>query len=1025
MATRDKWYFTKEELENTPSRRCGYDAQKELSYRQQAANFIQDMGQRLKVTQLCINTAIVYMHRFYVFHSFSNFLWHHMAAAALFLAAKVEEQPRKLEYVIRIANACRNSKDTVLDVTSEKYLAQSQDLVFNENVLLQTLGFDVAIDHPHTHVVRCCQLVRASKDLAQTSYFMASNSLHLTTMCLQYKPTVVACFCIHLASKWSSWEIPLSSEQKEWFSYVDTTVTADLLQQLTEEFLVIFESSPSRLKEKIIASENQSSTPENHANFTMEDLKKGEAKDPHGHRSHDTKNDDPHKSRSSRPHDPNSLREKEYRERKERERLAAQQHGSKISSSSSQKLPPHGHHHRHPIDPNKCKPTSQSQSRPPSSNAASVPTSSRSESRDGHREGARDSSYGLTHSRDSHHGKELVRDPQQVRGEKEKRDYLLKHNANDTNNLSNKYLAGYVPEKHRSSSSFNVDSHVTDKHRSSSVDSAASDKHRSSSAHVDPNVPEKHRSSSSHGDLNVSNKHRSSSHGDPNVTDRHRSSSVDPNRSAHSVDPNKVPSNKHDQVRKSREEVKPVSKNDPDNMKKHLNSSAYYAKSTHSTSQKVNSDPNKSSSVLKQSMSSSSHMKPEHKPHHHNGNNSNSFDPIYPNSNLTIETDKVKQEIKMEMNEKIPTPQVLKRPSLFSPTDTPPKENSTSLKTNSTISIDDSQSPSTAPISFMPLGESSMGSIQRNAEPELRPVMKKIDEIEGYENILTSSSIGVVGSKHLDTPGLLSPIIDRPLPPAIKEEKHTPTTTLANGIETNPEVISSLLKETPSIPKLSQPLEALSKDTSIQNVDQDKKEKEHHHKSKKKNKEKHKHKDKDKDKDKEKKKKHKEKDREKHKHKEKQNEKSDTPMNDSNGPPEPKVVLKLPKSKIQNTLAAPEASATSPPSLKIRIPKDVIKTENTGELPQPVVQPNAVGGFKIKIPKDIINNCSSSSGGDSSSRKRERERNSTEGPPAKVSKSGVKEKQNGRHSYNKVHLGDSDLLQNRLAESKYTKTSSS
>lgn len=56
-----------------------------------------------------------------------------------------------------------------------RYAAQSQDLVFNENVLLQTLGFDVAIDHPHTYVVKCCHLVRASKDLAQTSYFMASN----------------------------------------------------------------------------------------------------------------------------------------------------------------------------------------------------------------------------------------------------------------------------------------------------------------------------------------------------------------------------------------------------------------------------------------------------------------------------------------------------------------------------------------------------------------------------------------------------------------------------------------------------------------------------------------------------------------------------------------------------------------------------------------------------------------------------------------------------------------------------------
>lgn len=40
-------------------------------------------------SQLCINTAIVYMHRFYAFHSFTQFHRNAMAAAALFLAAKV------------------------------------------------------------------------------------------------------------------------------------------------------------------------------------------------------------------------------------------------------------------------------------------------------------------------------------------------------------------------------------------------------------------------------------------------------------------------------------------------------------------------------------------------------------------------------------------------------------------------------------------------------------------------------------------------------------------------------------------------------------------------------------------------------------------------------------------------------------------------------------------------------------------------------------------------------------------------
>lgn len=47
-----KWFFTREQIEATPSRRSGVDPDRELSYRQQAANLIQDMGQRLNVYPL-------------------------------------------------------------------------------------------------------------------------------------------------------------------------------------------------------------------------------------------------------------------------------------------------------------------------------------------------------------------------------------------------------------------------------------------------------------------------------------------------------------------------------------------------------------------------------------------------------------------------------------------------------------------------------------------------------------------------------------------------------------------------------------------------------------------------------------------------------------------------------------------------------------------------------------------------------------------------------------------------------------
>ncbi|XP_028398762.1 cyclin-T1-like isoform X2 [Dendronephthya gigantea] len=173
-----------------------------------------------------------------------------IAPCCLFLSAKLEEQPRKLEHVIKVANICLQ-KNEHLDPKSEAYLQQAQDLVINESILLQTLGFELTVDHPHTHVVRITQLVRASKDLAQTSYFMATNSLHLTPFCIEHKPSVVACVCIHLACKWSNWEFPRSSDNKDWWEYVDPTVTKQSLDTICQEFLTIIENCPNRLKRRI------------------------------------------------------------------------------------------------------------------------------------------------------------------------------------------------------------------------------------------------------------------------------------------------------------------------------------------------------------------------------------------------------------------------------------------------------------------------------------------------------------------------------------------------------------------------------------------------------------------------------------------------------------------------------------------------------------------------------------------------------------------------------------------------------
>ncbi|CAH1163982.1 unnamed protein product [Phaedon cochleariae] len=845
----DKWYFTKEQLESTPSRKCGYDSHKELSYRQQAANFIQDMGQRLKVSQLCINTAIVYMHRFYVFHSFTHFPWHQMAAAALFLAAKVEEQPRKLEYVIKVSNMCRNSRDSNIDINSDRYISQSQDLVFNENVLLQTLGFDVAIDHPHTHVVRCCHLVRASKDLAQTSYFMASNSLHLTTMCIQYRPTVVACFCILVACKWSNWEIPLSNEKKEWYSYVDPTVTADLLQQLTEEFLVIFEACPSRLKEKIMAIADVSHTPTVaiiNSPFDTEPRKKEDPKDQPSNRAV-IGPDDPHKHRPTRPHDPAAGPQQQQHQRdRQKERLAAHH----------QKTPLGGHaHHRPPIDP-KFKQHQRPPGHPPTS-----------------------------------------------------RDHPFKHNLppeGGVNNFADARL-GYGADKQR------AEANSRPRSDASKVGVVKPD---GMVRRVDADSIKKHLSATGH--------------------DRRP-----PSGSSHKLDQSKsVP----------KQNLTPVS-----------------SKSVHSSDSGYGSFVN------------TDRIKTEMK-----------TEPIDTSYASYVNTNKVKLEAGLHIKEEIPTPAVIKRPSLFSPEKTPPHKLTIKTSPDSRRAIEqDATHGASAGAILSPLVSPVDGrrrTSSSTSESELRPVMKKIDQVEGFENLMRDSTIGIDkyrSPERKDGSGN-GEVKGGEFAGSLVESNNgtvSRTSSIINGMETNPTIISNLLKEASAVPHLSAVMVPDSSQPALlpeQSQLPDSNSSSHHHKNKKKNKEKHRHKDKDKSREeKDRKKKNKYKDREKHKHK----PAADNPPITPNEPIKLKITMDKPSQ-----------------GLKIKIPKNKINTENITELSSQQLQPS----IKLKISKEVLNNCPNLDG--SSIRKRERDPSVTpEAPPHKSAKTSSREsKANGKHSGSKV-----------------------
>ena len=54
----------------------------------------------------------------------------------------------------------------MLDTHSETYTELIEAITYHELLILETLGFEVAVDHPHPHVVKCMHLLRGESKIA-------------------------------------------------------------------------------------------------------------------------------------------------------------------------------------------------------------------------------------------------------------------------------------------------------------------------------------------------------------------------------------------------------------------------------------------------------------------------------------------------------------------------------------------------------------------------------------------------------------------------------------------------------------------------------------------------------------------------------------------------------------------------------------------------------------------------------------------------------------------------------------------
>jgi len=201
--------MTRAQLNATPARQallqnCNGDTEKatekESQYRRLTVGFLQEAGQKLRLPQLSIATAIVFYHRFYSRKSYDSYDRFRIATTCLFLAGKVEETPKKLKDVVVEAYKAQYQKQTGPDPESKEFWELKEQILVCERILLQTLDFDLTVEHAYRPLLAYVKSIKGTRDLAQVAWNFINDSLR-TTIALQYPPRCVAAAAVSLASR--------------------------------------------------------------------------------------------------------------------------------------------------------------------------------------------------------------------------------------------------------------------------------------------------------------------------------------------------------------------------------------------------------------------------------------------------------------------------------------------------------------------------------------------------------------------------------------------------------------------------------------------------------------------------------------------------------------------------------------------------------------------------------------------------------------------------------------------------------
>ncbi|EED19517.1 cyclin, putative [Talaromyces stipitatus ATCC 10500] len=233
VESQKQWYFTDEELTRTPSLLDGMSLETEHMQRSKGVNFIVQVGIMLKLPQLTLTTAAVFLHRFFVRHSMVDMPRkpglhpYSVAAGCLFLASKVDENCRKIkEMVIACCRVAQKNNNLEVDEQNKEFWRWKDTLLAYEDMCLEALCFDLQLEQPHKicYEFLCYFGKNDHKGLRNAAWAFLNDS-NYTVLCLQFYPRTIAAAALWAGARLCDVAFEDDEEGRPWWVQIDVDLS--------------------------------------------------------------------------------------------------------------------------------------------------------------------------------------------------------------------------------------------------------------------------------------------------------------------------------------------------------------------------------------------------------------------------------------------------------------------------------------------------------------------------------------------------------------------------------------------------------------------------------------------------------------------------------------------------------------------------------------------------------------------------------------------------------------------------------